>query len=166
MINIAEAIKSGYELSNFLDGYQSALVENFANDKSVIINRIVDKFNVSNYETQKCLSNWKSIDRPQAKKIYDLINENIESFVRNFKSYWVGDTSLESIVFGEQEELLAGIRNKKTGKPYTLPYLRKVFDKSGYNVRGDYAYYDMGGSGLHVDLLGSVADLDSFLLTI
>ncbi len=166
MSNIAKRIQAYYDHKDFKSNYAECLAESFHNNKGDIINKIIDLFNVSNYETKKELSNWSVITREQAKKIFDFVNDNLGSFTTDFKSYWVGSTSLESISFGEQEEQLTGLHNHKTGKDYSLSYLRKIFDKAGYYVRGNYAYYDLSYSGLHVDLLHNAKDLDEFLLTI
>lgn len=166
MSNIAQRIIEGYESDNFKSDYFAVLSETFHNERGVIINRIIDKFNVSNYETEQALSNWFVIDRTQAKKIYDFINENLSDFTKDFSGYYVGYTSLESVSFGEQEEQLSGLRNHKTGNDYTLPYLRKVFSDAGYYVNeSDYAYYNLQ-KGLYVDLLGNTELLNDFLLTI
>jgi hypothetical protein len=168
MSNIAQGIKAYYDHKDFKDNYAYCLAESFSNNKGDILNRILDLFNVSNYETEKYLSNWQVINRDQAKKIFDFIDENFELFTKDFSSYWVGSTSLESVSFGEQEEQLTGLHNHKTGKDYSLPYLRKVFDKEGYYVKDNYAYYDLSSHGLHIDLLaGKGKDLlNDFLLTI
>lgn len=104
--NIAARCKAYYESKDFKDNYLQVLFENFGNEEHEIINRILDKFNVSNYETEKHLSNWRVITRDEGKKIYDFIVENFESFVTDFNGYYVGYTSLDSIEFGEQEEQL------------------------------------------------------------
>lgn len=166
--NIAERCLAYYDHKDFKDNYSYVLFESFNNDEADMINRIIDLFNVSNYETQKELSNWKIIDRKQAKEIFDFINVNFEQFTDSFKSYWVGDTSLDSISFGEQEEQLEGLYNYKTSKPYSVKYLRRIFDAAGYYVseKRDYAYYDISSDGLHIDLLKGKELLNQFLTTI
>lgn len=167
MLNIAERIKEYYDHKDFKAEYFCSLAESFSNNKGDIINRIIDLFNVSNYETQKELSNWFVIDWNQAKKIYQFIDENLESFTTDFNSYYVGYTSLESVSYGEQEEQLTGLHNYKTGKDYSLPYLKKVFEKAGYYINGsNYAYYDLSSHGQHVDLLHNAKELNEFLLNI
>jgi len=163
-MNIAETIKAYYETEDFKGMYLEALYESFANDENDIIERILNLFNVSNYETEKYLSNHKIIDREQAKKIYDFIYENLETFVSDFNNWYVGSTSLDSVSFGEQEEQLEGLYNNRTKKDYTLPYLRKVFSVDFYVNESNYAYYDLSSSGLHVDLIHN--DLNEFLKTI
>lgn len=167
MLNIAERIKEGYDSKDFKTDYFACLAESFSNNKGDIIKRIIDLFNVSNYETQKYLSNWFVIDRDQAKKIYQFIDENLESFTTGFNSCYVGYTSLESVNYGEQEEQLTGLHNHKTGKDYSLPYLKNVFEKAGYYINGsNYAYYDLSSHGQYVDLLHNAKELNEFLLTI
>lgn len=161
-LNIAERIINGYDSKDFKENYFFVLAETFVNNKAEIINRIIDKFNVSNYETEKYLSNWRVINREEANKIYEFINENLKEFTDTFKSYWVGYTSLESIAFGEQEQQISGLYNHKTGKCYSLKYTQKAFNDAGYYVNGDLAYYNLGG-GLHVDLLHNAEKLNQFL---
>lgn len=162
-MNISDRIKAYYETDDFKGMYLDLLYETFENDERDIIDNILRLFNISNYETEKYLSNHKIIDRKQAKLIYDFIYNDLESFVSDFNGYYVGYTSLCSVSFGEQEEQLEGLYNYKTGKEYNIAYLRKVFANDFY-VSGNYAYYDMSSSGLHVDLINN--NLNEFLNTI
>jgi len=167
-MNIAQQIKSYYDSEDFKSNYFELLAEDFGNNEGDILNRIIDLFNVSNYETEKSLSNWFVINREQSKLIYDFIFENLETFSSNFSGYYVGYTSLCSVEMGEQEEQLEGLYNHKTGKDYTLPYLRKVFYNEGFCINDsnpNYAYYIVS-RGLHIDLLNNAADLNEFILTI
>jgi hypothetical protein len=162
-MSIAQSALSYYDSNDFKDNYVFSLIESFNSDEKHITDRIFDLFNSSNYETQKYLSNWRTITRQEAKQIYDLINEDIEPFMDDFKSYYVGSTSLDSVSFGEQCEQLTGIRNHKTGKDYLLKTMQKQFDKEGFHVNGDYAYYDLSSHGLHIDLLKGKELINEFL---
>jgi hypothetical protein len=166
MANIAQRTLEYYDSRDFKNNYREQLDENFHNDKDVIIDRIQELFNVRYYEVEKQLSNRFYIDRANAKKIYDFIYDNIDSYVRRFNSHYVGYTSLCSVSFGEQEEQLSSLRNHKTGKDYTKQYLRKVFDEAGFYVSGDHAYHDLTSHGMHIDLLKQPNLLNEFLLTI
>lgn len=161
-MNIAQQQQYYFDSDDFKGMYFDTLFETFGDNENDVINRILTLFNVSNYETEQ-LSNHKIIDRLQAKKIYDFIVENFEQFVRSFSNYYVGYTSLESRSFGEQETQLTDWYNHKTGKSYSVKYLKKVFDKEGFFVSGDYAYYDLTSRGLHVDLLNDATLLDNYL---
>lgn len=163
-MNIADSIKAYYETDDFKGMYLDVLYEQFENDEVFIIDNILRLFNISNYETEKYLSNHKIIDRKQAKLIYDFIYNDLESFVSDFSNYYVGYTSLCSVSFGEQEEQLDGLYNNKTGKEYNISYLKKVFSKDFYVNDNGYAYYDLSDSGLHVDLINN--KLNEFLKTI
>lgn len=163
-MNIAQSIINYYDSKDFKDNYSYILCELFNDSEQDVINRIIDLFNVSNYETEKYLSNHKIITRDQAKLIYDFISENIELFIKSFNSYYAGYTSLDSISFGEQEEQLTSIYNRKTGKEYNINYLKKIFDKESFYISGDYAYYDLSSSGIHIELINE--ELNKFLLTI
>ena len=163
-MNIAQSRIDYYDSKDFKDNYSYILCETFNDSEQDIINRIIDLFNVSNYETEKYLSNHKIINRDQAKLIYDFISENIELFIKSFNSYYVGYTSLDSISFGEQEEQLTGIYNHKTGKEYNINYLKKIFEQESFYVSREYAYYDLSSSGLHIELINK--ELNEFLTTI
>lgn len=165
---IAERCKAYYDSPDFESNYAQCLYESFGNNEGDIVNRIIDLFNVSNYETQKYLPNWFVINREQAKKIHALISDNMESFTARFNGYYVGYTSLDSVEFSEQEEQLTDLHNNKTGQPYNIEYLRKVFKDAGYCINDsdpNYAYYIVSG-GLHIDLLKGKDILNDFLLTI
>ena len=164
-MNVAQKTISYYDSKDFKGNYLDQLHENYQNNEATIVNRIIDLFNVSNYETQKYLTNWLNIDRDQAKKIYTFIDENFEDFTTSFNGCYVGYTSLESVQFGEQEEQL-DFTNHKTNKPYKLSYLKKIFDKEGFYINDrNYAYYNLD-KGLHVDLLRASKLLNDFLLTL
>lgn len=164
-MNVAQAQIEYFNHVDFKSDYEQCLFESFGSNEADIINNIIRLFNVSNYETEQ-LSNHKIIDREQAKKIYDFIVDNFEQFTNDFSSYRVGYTCLESISFGEQEIELSGWYNHKTGKDYTINYLKKVFDKECFYVSGNYAYYDLSDTGLYIDLLNDVELINNFLLTI
>ena len=105
------------------------------------------------------------MDKGDCKKIYDFIYENFEEFTTDFNGCYVGATSLDSISFGEQENQLEGIYNHKTGKDYTIPYLKKIYDESGFYISdSNYAYYNTD-AGLHIDLLNNVELLNDFIET-
>lgn len=173
-MNIAERIIEGYSSKDFKSNYSFALYEGFTEYRWELIDRILDYFNVSNYETQKALNNWQVIDRKQAVKILNFINDNWESYIDRMCNYWVGHTSIDSIEFGEQEECITDFINHKTGKPYGRDYIIKVFEDAGYCINDKkglsvYAYYNLGGEGLHINLLANteaIKMLDEFLLTI
>jgi hypothetical protein len=163
-MNIADIVKDYYESDDFKGRYLEALYESFVDRENEIIDNILRLFNVSNYETEKYLSNHKQIDRKQAKLIYDFIYDDLESFVSGFRGHYVGYTSLDSVSFGEQEEQLEGLYNHKTDKEYNMSYLKKVFSKDFYVSDNGYAYYDLSDSGLHVELISN--ELNDFLKTI
>lgn len=163
-MNIAQTVQSYYDSKDFKQDYQSALEERYANDKGNIIDRILELFNISNYELQKALASWKVLTREEASLVYTHVADNIESYTADYPGCWVGYTSLEAVEFGEQEEQLTEIHNRLTNKPYRLAYLQKIFSAEGYVISkdGNYAYYQSGG-GLHIDLLKSAQLLDNFI---
>jgi len=166
-MNIAQRIKEHYNSDDFKNMYSEVLFESFNYNENDIVERIESLFNTSNYETQKYLKNHKTLTKKQSKLVYDFIVENFEEFTSDFKNYYVGYTSLDSVNFGEQEEQLDGIFNYKTGKNYSINYLKKVFESECFYVNeSDYAYYDLSDEGLHIDLLNNISLLDEFLLTV
>jgi len=161
--NVAEATLFYYGTDDFKENYATSLFRSFHENKSEIVDKILELFTSNNYETQRDLSNWKEIDRKQAVNIHSLISDNFERFTDDFKSYYVGDTSLESVSFGEQCEQLTGIYNPKTEKEYSLKSMQKQFDKAGFYVNEGYAYMDLSSHGLHIDLLKGKELIDQFL---
>ena len=140
-MNIAKRCLSHYESEDFKNNYLEVLSETFYDNEHEIIKRIENLFNISNYETEKYLSNHKFITKQEAKKIYDTIKDNFEEFVSDFSGYYVGYTSLDSVSFGEQEEQLEELYNHKTGKNYSIKYLKKVFDKEGFVINRNSAFF-------------------------
>lgn len=150
--NIAERFKPRYESEDFKGDYSFCLLESFTSNENDVINRIQSGFEDYYFEKKYGFSTY--ITRDEAKEIFDFILGNFDSFVDTFINYYVGSCSLESISFGEQEEQLTGIYNHNTGKDYSLPYLKKVFNRAGYHVnKQNYAYYDLSNKGLQVNLL-------------
>jgi hypothetical protein len=165
-MNIATKILEYYTTDDFKNNYLDVLYESFSNDENDIVNRVLSLFNTSNYETEKYLTNHKIINMDQAKKIYNFISENLESFITDFNGCYVGATSLYSVSFGEQEEQLADIYNHKTKKSYNVNYLKKIFENEGFYIsESNYAYYNLD-AGLHIDLLNNIEMLNEFLTTI
>ena len=129
IMNIAKRILSRYESEDFKNNYLEVLSETYHDNEHEIIKRIENLFNISNYETERYLSNHRFITRQEAKKIYDTIKDNFEEFVSDFSGYYVGYTSLDSVSFGEQEEQLEGIYNRKTGTITVQNSLKKCLIK-------------------------------------
>ena len=146
-MTIAERIQSYYEHVDFISNYAMYLFE----DTSDVKNRIAD-IAQKEYDFEKMYGCNLFLKDEHIEQIYEYILENEEEFTGNMNNYWVGDTCIASITYGEQEEQLTGLRNHRTGKDYTLPYLRKCFDEAGYYVNGDYAYYDLSGNGIRIDM--------------
>ena len=92
------------------------------------------------------------INRDQASEIYQYIKDNGSDYILETTCY-VGDACVNAVMFGEQEEQLDGIYNHKTGKNYSLKYLKKVFNNSGYYISGNYAYYDLSYNGVGLFLV-------------
>ena len=157
-MNIAESVKSYYKSDDFKDSYMEILFENFHNQKDDIIDRIKQKFNVENYETEKCLGETVYVDTNAATKIFEHISENIDEYASWFAGYYVGYTSLESVTFGEQEEQLSGHNDWVDFKDEMI----EMFEDADFTVNGEYAYYIVDG-GLHIDLLNSIDSMKGLL---
>lgn len=147
-MNIAERTISYYESDDFKSEYAMYLFEDreYCLDQLQIAVRNEIWMNHDGTVKEK----WEDSD---LERILNYIIENAEDFLDDFCNYYVGDMCISSISFGEQEESLRGINNSDTGKDYTLPYLKRVFDKEGFYIDRNYAYYDMGGDGIKVDLI-------------
>ena len=152
--NIALRTKWYYETDSFKEEYARILHENFGNEEHHI------------KETIQTIVKLEWNIRPnkeETQQMYDYIYENFEDFIQDFRNYYVGQNSLASVSFGEQQEQLTGIRNYRTGKTYNLPYLRRIFDEEGFTVIGNYAYYDMTSEGLHIRFDESIPALQKLL---
>jgi endonuclease III-like uncharacterized protein len=147
----AESIISYFESEDFRNNYAEYLLQ----DTSWAQARILNLFNVQDYETEKYLSNHKRITQDQAEQIYLFIVDNVEEFTTTFNGYYVGHTSIDSIAYGEHEESIE-------------PGERENFEENDFcvNDEGTTAYYDMSSQGVHIDLLRSIDILNEFLLTI
>lgn len=151
-MNIAASIKNYYEHEDFRNNYAEYLLE----DTQAVKDRIYEMCKTA-YEVERYYGYNIDLSDEQVEEVYDYILGNIEEFTKEFSGYWVGATSLCSISYGEQEEQLEDLYNHRTGKPYTMPYLRRVFESEDFYVNdaGTYAYYDLSDSGVHIDLLAS-----------
>lgn len=148
MTNIAKRFIDYYEHEDFISNYVWVLAEIFNDNKETIIETIIDSISMkySDFDGHALLLTEK-----QAGDIYQYINDNFDDFVTPYNGYYVGHTCLESCEFGEQEEQLTGIYNHKTGKDYSLQYLKRICDEEGFYVSGDYAYYNLDG-GIYIEL--------------
>ena len=146
-MTIAESIKNYYESDDFKDNYAMYLFE----DTSDVKDKIKDV--CKSYEFNEYYGKKIDLTDEQTNQIFEYVCDNEESFTKDMHNAYVGYTCIASICFGEQEEQLTDIYNHKTGKSYTLPYLKKCFDNAGYCINGDYAYYDMSYDGIYIDLL-------------
>ena len=150
-MTIAESIKSYYESEDFKSDYAINLME----DRSNAIDRI-QSIAKNEYYFEKFYGKNIELNKIQCEQIIEFIENNYSDFETDFHNYYVGSTCIDSVSFGEQCEQLEGLHNCKTGKNYTLPYLKKCFDEAGFVVNDDnYAYYDMSGSGIMIDLIQS-----------
>lgn len=149
-MNIAQSIKSRYESEDFKSNYAINLLE----DKSAVEFRI-KQIVQHEYNFERRYGYNMILTDEQCEKVYNYILENIEEFTSDFNSYYVGDTSIDSVSFGEQCEQLEGLINHKTNKPYKTSYLKEVFENEDFYVSKGYAYYDLSDSGVHIDLLNS-----------
>lgn len=148
-MTLAERILEYYEHEDFRNNYAEHLLE----DRSRAIERIKefcrDKYgDVSEYYG---IHIWLTDE--QAEEILDYIIDNADEFTDTYRSYYASSTCIDSVSYGEQCEQLTEIYNPQTGKSYSLPYLKKAFEEAGYMVDGKYAYMDLSGEGVYIDLL-------------
>lgn len=132
----AESVLEYYDSEDFKDNYVSVLREvffytPFENIKNVVNNSVrVHRYYGANIY----------LDNEDVQKIKKYIEENFESFISDFNGYHVGDSSLTSISFGEQQEEI------------TLCQIED-FEKNGFVSNDGIAYYDMASRGIHVDIV-------------
>ena len=136
-LNIAKRIVEYYDSEDFRVNYYPLLCDNMEQSRTGCIAQIMRYFSVRGTE---------------ANEIYSEIYDNIESYVDTYRGYYVGSDCLDSASFGEQEEQIFDLVNHATGKPYSKRYIRAIFEKEGFTVGNEYAYYNLSGEGLYVDL--------------
>ena len=136
-VNIAKRIVEHYDSEEFRANFYQLLCDNMEQSRTGCIAQIMRYFSVRGTE---------------ANEIYSEIYNNIEQYIDTYRNYYVGSDCLESVSFGEQEEQIFDLVNHTTGKPYSKKYVRDVFEKEGFTVGNEYAYYDLSGEGLYVDL--------------
>ena len=136
-LNIAKRIVDHYDSEAFRANFYQLLCDNMEQSRTECIAQIMRYFSVRGTE---------------ANEIYSEIYDNIESYVDTYRGYYVGSDCLDSVSFCEQEEQIFDLVNHATGKPYNKRYLRNVFEKEGFTVGNECAYYNLSGEGLYVDL--------------
>lgn len=158
-MNIAENVKSYYTHIDFEDMYLFSMCE----DSSAIEEYISEA--VKNWDFEditKGQFNGLDITNNGAEYLAGYIFDNANDLYTTFNSYYVGSLCVASCSFGEQCEQLDGLHNSRTGKNYTLPYLRKCFEDAGYCINKsdkNCAYYDLSGSGVMISLDSIPADI-------
>ena len=136
-LNIAKRIIEHYGSEEFRASYYQVLCDNMEQSRTECISQIMRYFSVRGTE---------------ANEIYSEIYNNIEQYIDTYRNYYVGSDCLESVSFGEQEEQIFDLVNRTTGKPYTKKYIRAIFEKEGFTVGKECAYYDLSGEGIYIDL--------------
>lgn len=126
-----------YSSEDFKNEYKFVMMEQYMDSPSEIVEKIV-RVMKDEFDTD--------CDNKKATLIYDVILNNPDPYVGDMRNYWVGRRCLESVSFGEQEEQLDGFG-------MNLQYVKRIFKKEGFYVnKNGYAYYDMSGEGLKIDL--------------
>lgn len=148
-MNIAQSILEHYESEDFRDNYVFHLMEDTSSCKDRI------KSICRTYEFEKHYGKTVFLTDDQTEEIYEYILENMSDFVSEFRNYWTGGTDIDSMAYGEQCEQLTGLYNHRTGKDYSLKYLKQVFEQESFYVSGEHAYYDLSSDGVYIDLLAS-----------
>lgn len=147
-MNVAESFKAYYEHPDFIGGYAQFLGEDVSNCIDAIKRICRSSYNFSQWYGKNIY-----IADEQAEQVLNWFIENqSEETDETYENYYVGDSCIDSVCFGEQEEQLTGIYNRKTGKDYSLKYLQRAFDEAGYFVSKDLAYYDLSDSGVKWDI--------------
>ena len=131
-MNNAERTLEYYESKDFEGMHYNRLFEFFLEDKSNILDRIK---NIVDLELDI------ELNSNQAKEIYNYVENNFEEHITHFCSYYVGDNSLESVSFGEQEGQIE-------------PSEAEIYSTAGFyvNEQKTFAYRDMSSEGIHIQL--------------
>uniref|UniRef100_A0A6M3Y0C5 Uncharacterized protein n=1 Tax=viral metagenome TaxID=1070528 RepID=A0A6M3Y0C5_9ZZZZ len=131
-MNNAERTLEYYESKDFEGMHYNILFEFYLEDKSNILDRIK---NIVDLELDI------ELNSNQAKEIYNYVENNFEEHITHFCSYYVGDNSLESVSFGEQEEQIE-------------PGEAEIYSTAGFYVNKEKtsAYRDMSSEGIHIQL--------------
>jgi len=131
-MNNAERTLEYYESKDFEGMHYNRLFEFFLEDKSNILDRIK---NIVDLELDI------ELNSNQTKEIYNYVENNFEEHITRFCSYYVGDNSLESVSFGEQEEQIE-------------PSEAEIYSTAGFyvNEENTSAYCDMSSEGIHIQL--------------
>jgi len=151
-MNVAQSIQNYYEHEDFKGNYIFALMENIDTEQAV--NRIIEIISME-YYTYRPTNTALILTNEQALEVLEYVIDNIDLFIRDMNNYYVGSSSIDSISFGEQEEQLEGLWNSRTRQPYSLKYLKHIFDQEGYYISGEYAYYDLSSSGVYIELFNA-----------
>ena len=139
IINIAQRQIAYYESEDFVWEYVGCLSEMFDEDyRGIIKNAIEEDFEIT--PTNDQVNNVKKF-----------IQNNLDKFVETYSNYCAGNRCIANVDFGEQEVQLADIYNHRTKKNYDIRYLRRIFEKEGFYVNGNYAYYNMESSGIMIE---------------
>ena len=148
-MNIAERCASYYEHEDFIDHYAMHLLE----DQDGCIDRVKEA--AYWYTRNGKYLHLKPTYR-QCQNFIEHLRHNPECYeIDTFTAYYVGDTCIDSISFGQQAEDLQSLINNRTGKPYNDRYLIRVFEDAGYTINKRYgltAYYSLEGHGVKIDL--------------
>ncbi len=158
MGKLADGSISYYESKDFKENYK----EHLFTDTNACIQRIMAI--TRGYDFQQKYGSYIYTTYDQAEKILDHIIENQEEFMRDMTSWYTGGRDITSVEFGEQEEQLSGIWNKELHKEYPIEEVKADYEDNGsFIINGDFAYYDMSGSGVYVDFFAQ--DLPTDLLS-
>lgn len=124
-----ETVAKYYTTDDFKDNYAHCLIEDTQNNGA---ERLVE--NSKRW--------WDSvISLEDAERVIEHVTDNYEEYVRDFRFYWVGEDSVGSVSFGEQEEEF----------PESID--KELFVEDDY--KGDFCYvsgrfyYDMSDEGTH-----------------
>jgi len=132
--NELNSVKEYYNSDDFKDNYGFILMEDLQN---YAVDRLIE--NSKTWDI--CNNREHPLSEESANKIVDYINEQFDdTYVREYRNYYVGNDCIASVEYGEQEHEL---ENK--------------FDKDKDNDcdfyiddENRFAYYDMSSSGLYI----------------
>jgi len=119
-----------YDSDDFKDNYAIMLLE----DSHAVIDRLIE--NSKSWDI--CENREFPLSFETAQKIIEHIQSDYVEYIRDYRNYYVGYDSIDSISFGEQYLETPKEFNKDTD------------DDCDFYVADDGLYYDMSSSGIHI----------------
>lgn len=140
---LAQRIKTNYEHTDFKNKFVDTLLEDRAYCSNRIIKVAKEKFNVE-------------LSHKDAINVLQYIQLNIKQF-SELSGMYVGDTNIDAVMFGEQEEEI------NYNKLSFVPSAKVLYDE-GFYTEGMKRYGNSGYIGYNLEHMGVKVDLTDEIL--